>query len=949
MWYTVAKGFDGTYTVEEVLESEQLEALGYTSYSGYVSSHSVKKYVSDSGGTSYGVSEDYDSLVQVAAKKNQVSMTPEQLSQLPYDITGEVKLAKKGLQYDVLSVKDYSWSTPDYYVVDVKSGTIVTKSYYLDSAKSYASSLNLGYNLPESYAGSNVYGYTIELPPSVQKQQQQLLNPKPKKTKPVPKPLGSNATSVVQAVQKNGYTIYQMADGTYGYFVPSTGMSHFGYKYAGFAEKSAKKGIQTASEAAMSAMGMDPANTSVEALLGAYEDRMRDMYAQAAEEMAQKQAKMMERFESGLEDMRGRLASGQISQDEFDAWLKSQNMTQKWYSDMVNSLSQDAVDADKKALDMLNGYVPSAYAEGMNYATYQIEEAASVNTGFALYNKEAVARLVSQPNAPLLPAPKVDVPTDKAWNVRKLNAAISQSILQGEGIPDASKRLMSVLGMSANAAMRTARTALTGAMNSGRLEAGRRAVEMGIELKKQWFATYDERTRDSHRQIDREVADIEQPFSNGCMMPGDPAGEPSEVYNCRCAMRYVLPGHEYDDLPDTPEKYQEWKDEHLTKLEAKKEKYQQQLNDLQQSENDLKNSMPENKTYKGIWKDDVTLEDWEAKKGTIAAKEEYYLQKIMNAPNTPAGDVQVMVAKNNLMKLNEFNTLGEQYAAAKAQIANDLGLIQDKKKSITEKLISLGVQSTYSDERKAAAFRWSDARLADNVLRRYTSDVWQSATQAERRAVWGYTAGSGKYNRPLSGFLDRWGPANYVGIGQVDLDHEGGLSAIRHMTDIVSRSSFDEDVWLRRGCGTNSMDSFFGTDFGAIQQMSTEELQQFVGHSNRIAAFVSCGTAAEGGAGFNDVVDMRIFVPSGTQAIYAEPFSNYGADVNGSGTWHNGAAGLDWDGVSGQSMFSGEDETIIQRGASYTCTKIEKTGYNRLYVEFEVHPEDGYDLFGQTD
>ena len=944
MWYTLSKGFDGTYTVEDVLESEQLEALGYSNYSGYVSSHGVKKYVSDSGGTSYGVSEDYDYLVQLAEKKNQATKTPEQLSQLPYDITGNVKLAKKGTQYDVLSVKDYSWSAPDYYVVDVTSGTVVTKSYYLDLAKSYANSLDLGLSLPDSYAVSNVYGYKIELPPSVQKQQQQLLNPKPKKTKPVPKPLGSNATSVVQAVQKNGYTIYQMGDGTYGYFVPSTGMSNFGYKYAGFAEKSAKKGIQTASEAAMSAMGMDPANTNVDALLGAYESRMRDMYAQAAEEMAQKQAKMMERFESELKDMRGRLASGQVSQDEFDAWLKSQNMTQKWYSDMVNSLSQDAVDADKKALDMLNGYVPSAYAEGMNYATYQIEEAASVNTGFALYNKEAVARLVSQPNAPLLPAPKVDIPTDKAWNVEKLNAAISQSILQGEGIPDASRRLMSVLGMSANAAMRTARTALTGAMNSGRLEAGRRAVEMGIELRKQWFATYDGRTRDSHRQIDRETVDIEKPFSNGCMIPGDPAGEPSEVYNCRCAMRYVIPGHEYDDLPDTPEKYQEWKDEHLTKLEAKKEKYQQQLNDLQQSENDIKNSMPENKTYSGIWKDDVTLEDWEAKKGSIAAKEEYYLQKIMNAPDTPIGNIQVKSAKNNLLKLNEFNTLGEQYAAAKAQVANDLGLIQDKKKAVTEKLVKIGVQGTYSEERKAAAYIWSSPRDADGVLRHYTSDLWSGLTSAEKKAIYGYTAGSGKYNRPLSGFRGAWGPHSYVGIGNVDLDYEGGGSAIRTMTEVVSRSSFNEDVWLRRGCGYNAMDSFFGTSFGTINTMTNEELQQYVGHSNRIAAFVSCGTTAS--TGFNDSVDMKIFMPAGTQAVYAEPFSHYGSDVNGSGVWQNGTRGLRWDGSSGQSFFSSEDETIIQRGASFTCTKVERRG-GRLYVELEVHPEDGYDLLGQ--
>ncbi|GHV56563.1 hypothetical protein AGMMS49579_21280 [Spirochaetia bacterium] len=59
---------------------------------------------------------------------------------------------------------------------------------------------------------------------------------------------------------------------------------------------------------------------------------------------------------------------------------------------------------------------------------------------------------------------------------------------------------------------------------------------------------------------------------------------------------------------------------------------------------------------------------------------------------------------------------------------------------------------------------------------------------------------------------------------------------------------------------------------------------------------------------------MDIYAPKGTQMMYAEPFSAYGR-----------GGGSGWDGISKQSHFGRESEMIIQRGASYTITKIEKT------------------------
>lgn len=77
---------------------------------------------------------------------------------------------------------------------------------------------------------------------------------------------------------------------------------------------------------------------------------------------------------------------------------------------------------------------------------------------------------------------------------------------------------------------------------------------------------------------------------------------------------------------------------------------------------------------------------------------------------------------------------------------------------------------------------------------------------------------------------------------------------------------------------------------------------------------------------------MNIYAPKGTQMMYAEPFSAFG----------NGG-GKSWDGISSQSTFGYESEMIIQRGASYTITKIEKTG-GTIFIDVEVHPEQGYEF-----
>ena len=98
--------------------------------------------------------------------------------------------------------------------------------------------------------------------------------------------------------------------------------------------------------------------------------------------------------------------------------------------------------------------------------------------------------------------------------------------------------------MNKSSAIRTARTAVTGAQNAGRMDSYVAAEKMGIKVRKEWLATIDGRTRHSHAMLDGEVVDNDEAFRNGCMFPGDPNGAPEETYNCRCTMVASVDGVE---------------------------------------------------------------------------------------------------------------------------------------------------------------------------------------------------------------------------------------------------------------------------------------------------------------------------------------------------------------------------------------------------------------------
>ena len=286
----------------------------------------------------------------------------------------------------------------------------------------------------------------------------------------------------------------------------------------------------------------DVAHEQTEKALKALERRIAQVYAEARDGVKQ----TIEKYWAGLVKrdryMRELVEKGEITQDYYAQWLQNQIGRGERYEALQSQLAERVTNAAETAYAYINDATPSVYSLNRNYGAYTIERVAG-NVGFTIWDESTVRRLlVHQPELmPYYPPQKaLKRGIDLEWGKKQIRAAIQSGILRGESIGEIANDLQRrIPDMSRKSALRTARTAVTGAQNGGRMDSYKAATDMGVKVRKRWVATKDDRTRKSHRRLDGETVDWDEPFSNGLMYPGDPSGPGAEVYQCRCTMRTV--------------------------------------------------------------------------------------------------------------------------------------------------------------------------------------------------------------------------------------------------------------------------------------------------------------------------------------------------------------------------------------------------------------------------
>lgn len=281
---------------------------------------------------------------------------------------------------------------------------------------------------------------------------------------------------------------------------------------------------------------MDKAHKQTDKMLDQMEEHLSAIYSEAQKDIQKKADEYFDKFKKADAEKLKLVEQGKLTEKEYKQWRQNKLMYGKRFTDMKEDIAKQLLNVNQTATAYINGQLPEVYALNYNALADTVDGVGGYS--FTLLDADTVKTLATTDKS-LLPLRELDPAKDIPWNMKKINGQVLQGIIQGESIPKISKRIINVQEMNKDAAIRSARTIVTGAENKGRQDSYERVTNDGIVIKREWIATDDKRTRDWHAELDGQLADVDEYFENAIGLikyPGDPSADGANVYNCRCTM-----------------------------------------------------------------------------------------------------------------------------------------------------------------------------------------------------------------------------------------------------------------------------------------------------------------------------------------------------------------------------------------------------------------------------
>lgn len=122
----------------------------------------------------------------------------------------------------------------------------------------------------------------------------------------------------------------------------------------------------------------------------------------------------------------------------------------------------------------------------------------------------------------------------------QLKAVLQKGIKEGLGTDEIARQIRDsgrIGGLKRGKVI--ARTEIIRASNLGSISGAR---STNLELRKEWIATRDDRTRETHSALDGQIVDLDKPFNVGGFLadfPSDAVLPAGESINCRCTQAYI--------------------------------------------------------------------------------------------------------------------------------------------------------------------------------------------------------------------------------------------------------------------------------------------------------------------------------------------------------------------------------------------------------------------------
>lgn len=277
--------------------------------------------------------------------------------------------------------------------------------------------------------------------------------------------------------------------------------------------------------------------------LDALEKELNTIYGGANKAVSRHLRKYVSKYSSLDEELKEKAENGKISDSEYKAEIHQKVFSGKDWNREKDELAEMLYDANVDAFDYTNGRVAPIYEKSRNIGRYETEKHYGVDLGLSLFTLSALKDIV-------LPKKTVNKAKDMLFNSRSLDVAVKKYTERAKTLKAVANRAVKyVTNKNKKFTGTMSQYLLWGVSDEGDWESMMDAKAKGIDITKEWLATLDNHTRDTHRALDGQIREVDEPFEirgYDIMYPREPSAPPEMIINCRCRMVRHYP--KYDDI-----------------------------------------------------------------------------------------------------------------------------------------------------------------------------------------------------------------------------------------------------------------------------------------------------------------------------------------------------------------------------------------------------------------
>jgi len=211
-------------------------------------------------------------------------------------------------------------------------------------------------------------------------------------------------------------------------------------------------------------------------------------------------------------------------------------------------------------------YIEYELVEGYYGSWYSLENQINANLSFKTLNQTYIETLLDKKINGKNFSKRLYEYRDKL--AKEVTNALIQGAKSGKGYKDIAKQISELTEASYKRALRIARTEGGRVQSTVRQKSYQEAKAKGIDIKKRWIATLDEKTRESHADLDGVTIEVDGKFVYDGYEADGPRlfGVASLDINCRCSTISIVNDMGSDIRKDNITKgfikyknYNEWK------------------------------------------------------------------------------------------------------------------------------------------------------------------------------------------------------------------------------------------------------------------------------------------------------------------------------------------------------------------------------------------------------